>query len=195
MKTPEVNSQGLVRGWMGANLIASTAFLPIAIILFFAITAFFHLTIDNWQKLLVIRVGVLVVAVAWFLATTSHYIASFLKPKDKKFYGRTGLVVGIYLGLLLSFSPLIDLIQGPQKIHGVVTDVNIYEEIDINARDLWITVTLQDTEGRVYRFRSYGQQAVRWRDFLKQAKQNATIINVTALKRSGCLLSFDTKEY
>lgn len=192
--SPEINSLGFAKGPITWNLFASLIVFAIVCFTSAFITHLPELNSLNWKMIVEARILVTTVSFVWFFCSASYYIAAFLSPEKKFFSLLLGVLMGLVLVLVFSFNPVLDLTRGPVKDEGKFSSFEVYEQFGSwcwHCLTSW--ATFETTDGKVYRFKTSGNQAAKWREEMEAVTVNETEVRIEALQYLGTLLKLETK--
>jgi hypothetical protein len=100
--------------------------------------------------------------------------------------------IGTLIGFLLSFNPVLDLVEGP--VSGYPVSSGIFKGTGHSGRygtekTISAAVDIQTADGKIIRFRPVGLRANIWEYFLAQTPEGRRIIKLTILRHQQVPLS------
>jgi hypothetical protein len=149
----------------------------------FFLTSLPKLTHNNWFWLFAGRI-------AWQLGGAIWFCASVCDPQGESQW--KGAVTGIILGGLLCFNPLFDIIKGPQKIEGIVTDVQvshgkIWRKNGAYSNTIHSRIYIETTDKR-HQIKLSGRQANLWSDKFMSCKKPSCAVHTLILLHTNIVL-------
>lgn len=192
---PEISPLGFAKGPITWNLFASLIVFAIVCFTSVFITRLPELNSFNWKTIVEARVLVTTISFVWFFCSASYYVAAFLSPEKKFFSLFLGVLMGLVLVFVLAFSPVLDLARGPVKAEGKFSFFEVYD--DQFGTWCWHCIsslaTFEATDGKIYRFKTSGNQTAKWREKMEAVTVGETEVKLEALLYLGTLLKLETK--
>ncbi len=149
----------------------------------FFLTSLPNLTLDDWFYWVSGRI-------LWQLGGAIWFGATICAPLDVPRWKGAGL--GALLGLVLCFIPLLDVVQGPQKLEGRVTDVlvwhdKIWRESGAYSITIHGQVKIETQEGK-HQLELGGRQVNEWAERFRQCQEHSGAVHTVILRHLNVVL-------